>query len=90
MPPVLKQSGGFGRYVPVLRVRQASPLIYMSAKFIDNRRWIVLLFLGGKPFAFVENKVLLLICPLRFLGFGMGVMYSARRRRVIICCVGCP
>ena len=69
MPPVLKQSGGFGRYLPVLRVRQSSPLIYMSAKFIDNGRWIVLLLLGGKPFAFVKNQVLLLICPFALLGF---------------------
>jgi hypothetical protein len=35
-PPVLKQAGGFGRHLPVVRVRQASPPIYMTAEFIDN------------------------------------------------------
>ena len=72
MPPVLKQSGGFGRYLPVIRARQASPLIYMSAQFIDDGRWIVLLFLGGKSFAFVEDQVLLLGCAFALLGFWNG------------------
>lgn len=72
LPPVLQQSGGFGRYLPVLRVRQTSPLIYMSAKFIDNRRWIVLLLLGGKSFAFVKDQILLLSCAFALSGFWNG------------------
>ena len=72
MSPVLEQAGGFGRHLPVLRVRQASPLIYMTAKFINNGRWIVLLLLGGKPFAFIENQVLLLIFPFALLWFRNG------------------
>ena len=34
--------------------------------------------------------LLLAAAFLRFFGFGIGVMNSARRRVSMICCVGCP
>ena len=46
---------------------------------------------GGEPLALVEDDRLL-VCGalLRFFGFGIGVMNSARRRVSMICCVGWP
>ena len=58
MSPVLQQARGFGRYLPVRR-RQAAPLVYVLAQLIDDRRRVILLLFRRKPFAFVEDHLLL-------------------------------
>jgi len=45
MAPMLKQAGGLGCDLPGVWVLQTSPLIYIMAEFINNRRGIVLLLL---------------------------------------------
>ena len=80
VPPMLKQPSGFGCDAPVVRIAKASPLIHLTADLIDHRRNVVLLILGGKPHTFVQDELLLRLCRLCFLGFGMGVMNSAPRR----------
>ena len=58
----------------------------MTAHLVDDRGGVVLLLLGRKPFALVENKISPGSLPfLRFFGLGMGVMNSARRRFSMIC-----
>jgi hypothetical protein len=47
MPSVVKQPGGFGRDLPLGRVRQFPPGIYILADFIDNRRSDVFLLRRG-------------------------------------------
>ena len=53
--PMLQQPGGFRRHLPTVRIRQAAPLIHMLPQLIDDGRRVILLFLGGKSLAFVEN-----------------------------------
>jgi hypothetical protein len=60
---MLKQTGGFGRDVPVIWIRQASPLLDLLPNSVDNGRMVVLLFLRRKPFAFVENYLPLFSRP---------------------------
>jgi len=45
--------------VPVVRVRQATPLIDMASEFVDIRCRVVLLVVTRQPFAFVEHHLLL-------------------------------
>ncbi len=53
--PMLQKMSGFGRYLPIVRIRPASPLVDMMAKFVDDGGGrIVLLFFRREPFAFVE------------------------------------
>ena len=67
MPPMLEKASGFGRDLPLIRIRQAAPLVYVVAEFVDDGRGrFVLLLLGREPLAFVENQVLLIILSLAF------------------------
>ena len=59
MPPMLQQTGGFGRDLPVVWIRQAAPPIDLLPNGIDNCRMVVLLYLCRKPLAFVEDNLLL-------------------------------
>ena len=54
MPPVLQQPRGFGRDLPRWG-RATIAMVDVLAHPIDDRREVVLLFLGRKPFAFIEN-----------------------------------
>ena len=85
--PVLEETRGFGRHLPVVGIRQTPPLVDVMAEFVDDGGRVVLLVLGrfacqnqapaGSPF-------------LPLSGLGIGVMNSARRRVSMICCVGWP
>ena len=46
MAPMLQQAGRLRRDLPLIGIRQGTPGIYMTAHFIDDRRGVVLLFLG--------------------------------------------
>ena len=56
MPPVLKEPGRFRRDLPLIGIGQAPPCVHMAAHFVDDRGGIVLLLLGRKPLAFVEDE----------------------------------
>jgi len=95
MPPVLQQAGGFGRDLPAIWIGDPSPLIYLMTQFIDDGGGVVLLLLGGKPLAFVEDQLLLLGRSLTFFGLWnrgdeLGAMNSARRRPLMVRWVGWP
>ena len=49
MPPVLQQLRRFRRYAPVGGVRQLPPGIHPPPDFVDDRRRVKLLLLGGQP-----------------------------------------
>jgi hypothetical protein len=53
---------GFWCHLPTVRIGQAAPLIHLLPQLIDDGRGIILLRLGGKPLALVENYLLLLGC----------------------------
>ncbi len=53
--PVLQESGGLRRYLPLIRVRQVAPQIDCLAQFVDDRNSLVLLFFVRKAATFVEN-----------------------------------
>ena len=59
VPPVLDEALSFRFDQPVVRTLQFSPLIDTAPEFVDDRSWIVLLRLSGKPLALVENNRLL-------------------------------
>ena len=59
VPPVLKQAGRFGRDLPMIGVGQAPPCVHVLAHSIDDRGRVILLLFRRKPFAFVENDLLL-------------------------------
>src|SRR3989304_1334080 len=67
MPPVREQARCLGGDMPVPGVRQAPPLVYVLAHLIDDRRWVILLLCGGKPFPFVEDHPPLVRRVLPFL-----------------------
>lgn len=67
-----------------------TPLIHFLPDSVDDGRVIVLLVRGGKPFTFVEYNDTWSPAPLRFLGFGIGVINSARQRASMIFWVGWP
>ena len=56
MAPVLKQAGRLRRDLPLIGIGQGPPCVHMTADLIDDRSGIVLLLLGRKPLAFVEDK----------------------------------
>ena len=58
MPPMLKQSGRFGSYLPLAR-RQCSPSVNMAANLVDDRGRIVLLVFCRETLALVEHQFLL-------------------------------
>jgi hypothetical protein len=68
VPPMLKESGGFGRVLPVVWIRYASPLIDLLPNGVDDGRMVVLLCLCGQPLAFVEYDLLLCRGPLSLPG----------------------
>lgn len=70
MSPVLEQPGGLRGDAPVVGVLELSPSIDLFADGINDRDLVVLLFLGGEPFAFVEDEGLLIRTPFAFLGLG--------------------
>ena len=72
MPPVLEQAGRFRRDLPLVGVGPGPPPRHLASNLIDERGRVVLLFLGGEPFAFVEDDRLLRGGPLAFLRFGDG------------------
>jgi hypothetical protein len=57
---MLEEALGLGLDQPVVRIFQLAPIINIASEFIDDGRWIILLLLGGKPFALVENDRLLI------------------------------
>ena len=59
VPPMLEQASGFRRDAPVVGVRQASPLVDVTANLIHHLRDFVLLLLGGQPLALVKDELLL-------------------------------
>ena len=59
VPPMLKQTGGFGRDLPVVWIGYAAPLIDLLPNGVNDCGMVVLLFLRGKPFTFVEHDLLL-------------------------------
>ena len=59
MPPMLKQTGSFGCDLPVVWIRQTSPLIDLLPNGVNDCGMVVLLFLCGKPLTFVEHDLLL-------------------------------
>ena len=83
VPPVLEQTGRLRRDLPLAGIGQGPPGVHVSAHLVDDRGGVVLLLLGREPLAFVEDDRLLRWRPaFRFFGFGIGVMNSARRRRL--------
>ena len=83
--PVLEQARRFRRHLPLAGTGQCPPLIHALPNLVDNRRGIVLLGLGRKPLPLSKTISSCAAARFRFLGFGIGVMNSARRRRSIIC-----
>src|SRR5580704_8970547 len=67
--PVLEETFCLGRHKPVGRIRKLPPLVYLKAKIVNNRSWVVLLLLGGKALAFVKNQRVLVRLSLLLLGF---------------------
>ena len=55
MPPMLKEARRLRRDLPLAGVGEGSPCVHCLADLIDDRRRIVLLFLGRKAFALVEH-----------------------------------
>jgi hypothetical protein len=89
VPPVLQKLSGFRGHLPLRRIRQGTPCVYIAANFINDRGRIVLLLLGRKSLPFLEYESLCALA-LCFLGLGIGVMNFALRRLSIIFCVGWP
>lgn len=65
---MLEQARRFRRDLPIVGIRQAAPPVYMAAQLIDDRRGIVPLLLGRKPFAFVKDDGFLLGSALALSG----------------------
>jgi hypothetical protein len=55
--------------MPIIGIWQRTPGVDMTAHFIDDRRGIVLLFLGREPLAFIENECILFGGLFPFLRF---------------------
>ena len=60
-PPVLKQSCGFRRDLPLLRIRKRAPLIHILSNLIDDCVGVVLLSgcCNRRRFFFFKNKLAL-------------------------------
>ncbi len=83
VPPVLEQARRLGRDLPLARVRQRPPGVDLLA------RTSLMIGVGSYSCCSVESpspssRTSSVCCAalLRFFGFGIGVMKSARRRRV--------
>ena len=72
VPPMLEQASGFGRDAPVVGISKVSPLVDLAANLIHHRRDVVLLLLGGKPLALVEDELLLILGRPPLLGLWDG------------------
>ena len=90
MPPVLEQAGRFRRDLPLVGIRQGPPLIHALTQLVDDRGRVVLLFGVESPRPSSKTIFCWSADPLRFFGFGIGVMNSARLRVSIIFWVGWP
>ena len=85
MAPVLEQPRRLGRDLPVVRVRELAPRVDVAAQLVDDRA-------SGRtaaprsraPCPRRRRSPAASACRLRFFGFGIGVMNSARRRRSMI------
>jgi hypothetical protein len=51
MTPMLEESGGLRRHLPLVRVRQIAPVFDVAANFIDDRGRVVFLLGGRQPVA---------------------------------------
>ena len=75
--PMLKESGGLRRDVPLIRIRQRTPAIDLNAKLINKGGGqLVLLLVGGEALPLVEYEVfltLLLLFRLRDRGDELGL-----------------
>jgi len=70
IPPVLKESSGFGGDVPLGRIGDLAPEINESADLVDRGRGFVGLGFRGEAVTFVEGQVVLLVFACRaFFGF---------------------
>ena len=60
LPPMLQQTGGFRRDLPLMGMRPAAPLIDLLPHGINHdSRTLILLCRRGQPLAFVEHELLL-------------------------------
>ena len=65
IPPVLKESSGFGGDVPLGRIGDLTPEINESADLVDRGRGFVGLGFRGESVTFVEGQVVLLVFACR-------------------------
>lgn len=71
--PVLQQAGGFGRDLPVPRVRDLAPLVHMTTQLVNDGRGVVLLVFVREALFILEGQIPLLgRRPLLFLRLGDG------------------
>ena len=59
MSPMLEQPSRLRRHLPFSRIGPLSPLIDLTADFVDDWGGIILLLSGRKPFAVIEHHFLL-------------------------------
>src|ERR1700693_5958098 len=60
LSPMLEQTRGFRRHLPVAWIRSAAPLVRLEAEFVDGGRGCVLLVLGGNSLSLVPVELLLI------------------------------
>ena len=72
VPPMLEQARGLRCYAPIIRIGKLSPLVYLLAHSVDDRRVVVLLLCGRKPLPLVEHQRRLLGRSLALLGLRDG------------------
>jgi hypothetical protein len=68
MPPMLEKPGRLRRDQPLVGVRKIAPGFDVGPNFVDNRRWIVFLFLGRKVIVAAEYKLTLRLVLPPFFG----------------------
>jgi len=93
MPPVLKKPGRLGRYAPIVRVGDASPIVHMATEFVDLGGCFILLSGGREPLAFVKDQIHLAPCrSFAFLRFrdrrdeiGSAAFFDDLLRRLTLC-----
>ena len=71
MSPMLQQPGRLRRHVPVIWIRECSPLFDMLSNLIDDRRRVVLLLFGRESFAFIEDEFFVFVGLLFLTFFGL-------------------
>ena len=74
MPPVLEEPRRLRGDLPVIRVRQAPPLIDLVAQVVDDGDRLVSLLCCGNAGGILELQVFLREGLFALPGFGMGVM----------------